>query len=719
MIVKTYYQNCAGRPTFVTMANTLDIVPRKGLYSKYERPADAHARRKRTERRRRRQQQQQASSGAPMGAQQNSGSPDATALIGGMVLPSLGAHRQGSASMLQSVSLNALQPLGPVGVRPDATDSRVETAAVPSAHSAASLDTFVAQVETLGAASTSNPDTATATADRVADQLLAQFSLERAGLVPSAASSSSSRCTGAKDDGGSGAGLDQGDLGGASAISVLPLLSARSVADSVNSNAAEAIADADRQIELLLQRQRLAAAGAGAEATASGGPSLQLLKPLGLTPRLQQQRGSLGGALPSQRSSVSTGAPDKAGRKLAAARVKQHLRRSMKQHRPAKVTLQPSPWVTTCGGKGMRSAGEEAAEAAAAAATEEAAVATLLHKQGAKRLVADALPSDTSNMVGATPVLGSAAALEHFAASLSQQATSQAAITREKRRAAKAEEERQKAEETQQQQQEEAEAKAKEMARAKAEASAQRRVLLRQEFEKAAERRRQQEAQAAAGGPPLSKAAKEVAKSVARRQVLLDMEAAMDCPEAEGAKNVAEARKQQVRMQQKAAVAAGAAAKMEAVTTVKRHEDQKHAAELRRAKAEATRRRKLRENEESAQFLRKMEVEVRALGDLHIDADAEQPKQPVSAKMRGLRHTSCKPPVPLADDDDARTLREIDAKLTQLEEFAVSTLRLGSPVEKKQRAVAREEAAAVAAEVNASEWEKRVLADLQALGRSS
>ena len=303
------------------MANTLDIVPRKGMYSKYERPADAHARRKRTERRRRRQQQRQASSGAPAGVQQNSGLPDATALIGGMVLPSLGTHRQGSASMLQSVSLNALQPLGPVGVRPDATDSRVEAATAPSTQSAASLDTFVAQVETLGAASTSNADTAAATADRLADQLLAQFSFERAGLAPTAAGSSSGSCTGAKDGGGSGTGLGQGDLGSDSAISVLPPLSARSTADSVNSNAAEAIADADRQIELLLQRQRLTAAGAGEEATAEGS-SLQLLTPLGITPRLQQQRGSLGSALLSQRSSLSPGAPDKAGRKLAAARVK-------------------------------------------------------------------------------------------------------------------------------------------------------------------------------------------------------------------------------------------------------------------------------------------------------------------------------------------------------------------------------------------------------------
>ena len=705
--------------------NTLDILPRKGMYSKYERPADAQERRKRTERRRRQQQQQARA--AP--TQQRSKPPSASAaLTGGMVLPSLGARRQGEGSMLHSVSLNALQPLGSalgsalgssmgsVGFRPDdAADARVE-ATTAGSRVAAPIDIFGGQVETLGATDAADPNAAAAAADRVADQLLAQFSMERAGFVSAVASSSSGGGGGGGSTGG-GAGVGQSGFSGAS---VLPPLSARSVADSVNSNAAEALADADRHIELLLQRQRLAAAGAG-EGFASGGQASQPLQPLGITPRLLQQRGSLGGGLLSQRSerAVPKGTPDTVGRKLAAARVKQHMQRSVKQHRPAKNLPPASPWVTTCGGKGTRSAGEEAAEAAAAAAAEEAVVAEQLRRQGAQQPVANAAAVGDGDAAGAAPVLGSAAALEHFAASLSQQAAAQAATARKERRAAQAEAEKRKADKNQEQQAAEAEAEAAEAARVKAEASAQRRLLLRQEFEKAAERRRQQEAQTAAGGPPLSKAAKEVAKSVARRQALLNIEAAMDRPvAASAAETASESKQREERLQQKAAATAAATAEAHAAMAAKDREDKKISARQRRTKADATRRRKKREGEQSAQFLHQMEMEVRTLGDLHTTDDFDHPRQPPGAGVRSLKTVAGKPFALATNDEDARTLREIDAKLEELEEFAVSTLRIGSPVEKEQRALARQNAATVAADVNANEWEKRVLADLQALNNS-
>jgi hypothetical protein len=667
--------------------NTLDVLPRKGMYSKYERPSDASARRKRNERRRRRQQNRQ-----PPAMQNSARPPSASAVEGGMVLPSLeGVAKPVEGSMLRSVSLNHLQPLGSVGYRPDAADTRVEAAM--GTRGASPADIFGSQVGALGQATAGrDPEAAAAAAaDRVADQLLAQFSLERAGFAPTAA--------GAKP--------------------MLAPLSARSVADSVNSNAAEALADADRQIELLLQKQRRAAAGGATPGSAWGGQIPPLLNPLGVPPRAQQYDQHAGPGGLEARGAATKGGLDTVGQRLAAARVKQHLRRSTKQHRPVKNLAPPSPWVTTCGGKGTHSAGEEAAEAAAAAAVEEAAVAELLRKQGQHSAIVDAAAACTSE-VSATPVLGSAAALEQFAASLSQQASAHAMAAREERRVMQAAEHERQAAKTEEQQEAVAAAASEEAARAKAQASMERRALLKLEFEKAAERRRKQEALAAAGGLPMSKAAKEVAKSVARRQVLLNMEAEMDRPSRHlDAAATAEANTQQQRLHEHTRAAAADKAR-EDKELEDRERAEKDRAKERHAKAEATRRRKQLEGKQSAQFLHQMEMEMRSIGDLHTDDSFESLQKrhrgkSTAVSSRGFAAVANKPGTVGAEDEDARTLREIDAKLVELEEFAVSTLRLGSPVEKEQRALAREEAAAVAAHVSANDWERRILADLKTL----
>lgn len=669
--------------------NTMDVLPRKGMYSKYERPSDASARRKRNERRRRRQQDRQ-----PPAMQNSARPPSASALEGGMVLPSLeGVAKPVKGSMLRSVSLNHLQPLGSVGFRPDAADTRVEAAMGTCGASPA--DIFGNHVGALGQGTAGrDPEAAAAAAaDRVADQLLAQFSLERAGFAPTAA--------GAKP--------------------MLAPLSARSVADSVNSNAAEALADADRQIELLLQKQRRAAAGGATSGSAWGGQIPPLLNPLGVPPRAQQYDQHAGpGGLEARGAASTKGGLDAAGQRLAAARVKQHLRRSTKQHRPVKNLALPSPWVTTCGGKGTRSAGEEAAEAAAAAAVEEAAVAELLRKQGQHSAIVDAAAACTSE-VSATPVLGSAAALEQFAASLSQQASAHAMAAREERRVVQAAEHERQAAKTEEQQEAVAAAAAEEAARAKAQASMERRALLKLEFEKAAERRRKQETLAAAGGLAMSKAAKEVAKSVARRQVLLNMEAEMDRPSRHlDAAATAEANTQQQRLHEHTRAAAADKACKDKELEDRERAAKDRAAKERHAKAEATRRRKQLEGKQSAQFLHQMEMEMRSIGDLHTDDGFESLQKrhrgkSAAVSSRGFAAVANKPGTVGAEDEDARTLREIDAKLVELEEFAVSTLRLGSPVEKEQRALAREEAAAVAAHVSANDWERRILADLKTL----